>query len=92
MAMISNRYELPITSLADGTAIAVFNPFAPTTGFTNTGAALSVVPIGWVASGSSVFPYVANAISAVIPGPLQSQLANISTMAYDTFSIDYIHT
>jgi len=87
MYMMTNRVEVPITTLADGTAIAIIFPLASILGgYVANG---TYLPFCSVASGSSQFPY------AAIPnygaaGPFSAQQANIITYNTDAITLDFI--
>jgi hypothetical protein len=80
---------MPVTTLADGTAIAIIVPYFAF----NAGWAVNnnVLPFSSVASGSSTFPYAA-APSYNAVGPFNTQIGNAITYAIDSVQVDFINT
>lgn len=89
MYQMSATVEIPITTLADGTALVTINP---------NGAAYSqwvlssnVIPFASLSAGSSTLPF-ATTPQVNNPGPFAGQAGNTSRYAVDTCCVSYIHT
>lgn len=86
---MSQRMEIPITTLADGTCAVVINPLGAfyTAYLPNS----DYLPFVQVSPTSSTNPYTA--VSAYnVPGPFLNQLNNVVTFAPDYIFCDYINT
>lgn len=77
---------MPVTTLTDGTAIAIIAPNASVQGgYAVNG---SYLPFCTIAAGSSTLPYLA--VPNYAPaGPFVGQYGSISTYAVDLCSIDF---
>lgn len=87
MYQMTQRIEIPITTLVDGTALLTV---CPTTAFyTPTIVANSAyIPFASVALGSSTNPFVA--IPTATFAPFFSQASSVITYAIDSVQIDFI--
>lgn len=86
---MTQRMEIPITTLADGTAMAVITPMSCTSGmwYENT----TYLPFIQVAANSTDKPF-ATAGSYNVPGPFSSQASNIICFNVDACMVDFIQT
>jgi hypothetical protein len=93
MSFIQQRYEIPVTTILDGTALCIINPTFGTSvkvpnAFAGTG---SFVPFAWVAATSTTTPY-ANNPSFSLGGPLNGVTSQVAGFGWDSVIVDYIHT
>lgn len=89
MYQMTNRLEVPITTLADGTCCVVIQPYSAF--LAGWVANSNYLPLVQVSSVSSTTPY--SAISSYnVNGPFQQQAANTITYAPDFIYVDYINT
>jgi len=72
MSLSSQYYELPITTLGDGTAMVVIRPYSIFNPSVATAASLGYLPFAWTATGSSTTPYSATPTYAVSMNALQA--------------------
>jgi hypothetical protein len=88
MYQMTTRLEIPITTLADGTALLTICPLYSLTDaiFVTNG---TFLPFASVAVGSTTTPYVA---SPAAYSPFATQRANIMTFAVDSVQVDFINT
>lgn len=78
---------MPITSLADGTAIAIISPYSAFAGPYAVNTAL--LPFLTIAAGSSTNPYAA-APNYGASSPLNAQSVNAMTFGVDAIMLDFI--
>jgi len=90
MAFVTNRAEVPITTLADGTAICIINPWFPINAAFSANA--NILPFVTVAAGSSTLPFAATTPHYAPAGPFNSIVNSISTFVTDSVSLDFIET
>ncbi len=86
MYMMTARIQVPITTLADGTAIAVVQPYSAF--LAGYSANSNYVPFCICAAGSSSNPYAA-APNYGAAGPFNSQQASGVTYQIDTCTLDF---
>lgn len=84
---MTSRVEVPVTTLADGTALVTIIPEYCVNGSTISNS-FSLPPVS-VASASTTNPFAAIP-SYDAAGPFNAQLANMSTFAVDSVQIDFI--
>lgn len=87
--MMTQRMEIPVTTLPDGTACVSIVPTSAHLGPYSANA--NYLPFVQVASTNSVLPYSA-ASAYTTPGPFQTQQSNIIECGVDAVFIDFINT
>jgi hypothetical protein len=80
---------VPITVLADGTAIAIITPYSA---FWGDYQQSQYLPFCVVSSGSTTNPFAAATPNYGATGPMYSQVSNVSTFQVDSCTIDFIET
>lgn len=88
MAFMSSRVETPVTSLVDGTALAVVTPGMIWQGFVAGGSSLPPVTI---AAGSTTLPFATNPAFGAA-SPFYANVASMSTFGLDSCTIDFVNT
>lgn len=74
--------------MADGTGIAVINPWFPINGaYIANG---NTLPFITVASGSSILPFAASVPAYGAAGPFNAITSSMSTFITDSVSVDFI--
>jgi hypothetical protein len=82
---------VPVTTLADGTALATIVPMSAVYGVFAVNS--NFIPFCSIATGSTTNPFAAAPLySNTNNGPFQSQLGSIVNFAVDGLMIDYIET
>jgi hypothetical protein len=88
MYKMTARVEVPITTLADGTALLTVCP----QGAINPGfiVGFQYVPFATVSAGNTAAPFASSTQIYSPPGPFNSQVGNIEKFAVDALHLDFI--
>lgn len=88
MYQMQYRVEVPLTTIADGTGMAIICPISAINP-SGIGTPMNRMPFVTIPAGSTTTPF-ATAPTYSAAGPFNSQLSNMVTYAVDSCSVDFI--
>lgn len=87
---MSARMEIPIQSIANGTALLVINPLSMLVPASMSPTPWQALPFCTISNGNTQFPYAST--PTYYYSPFTNNTSSMATFAIDHISVDYIHT